>query len=152
MKFQRLNIVVFPSNTIATKTKHTFTMQSKRFRQVHHGYVDMEFMRSAAVARLQKEIIHALNPLRRNRMSDRDRARIKTVPRVDRRNIERYGYYAVGANFFPHLTLTKFPETTPRILAHLKTKDLSFTAKKLALCTVGDFGTCKKILATFSLL
>lgn len=137
--------------TEATKTLRSFSTKSLAYRHVYDGYIDMEYRRDRNIANLQKKIITLLNPLRENHMRGKDRKRLAAMPTVEQKNIEQFGYYAVGQNYFPHLTFSKLKESNPEVLNHMKRQNFSFVAKQLALCEVGDFGTCKKRLQTFKL-
>jgi len=48
---------------IAKKTK-PFLIKSSHYRTISPGYMDMSFIRSRDIAKLQRRIIQALNPLR----------------------------------------------------------------------------------------
>ncbi|MBI4094219.1 MAG: DUF1045 domain-containing protein, partial [Candidatus Liptonbacteria bacterium] len=87
----------------AAKTK-PFHATSLKYRQSADGYIDVDYRKSKEIKDLQKKVIALLNPLREGLSRPKDEARISELSKAQQRNIKRYGYRGVGAEFFPHIT------------------------------------------------
>lgn len=135
----------------ATKTK-PFRINSLKYRQNSDGYIDVDYRKSKNIKELQKKIIALLNPLREGLLRPKDKARISALSKTQQRNIKRYGYWSMDAEFFPHLTFTKLEKFNKLALSGINKLDFSFDVNKLGLFYLGDYGTCRKLIEIFDLL
>ena len=116
------------------------------------GYVDVTFVRNADVDALQGRTIAAFNRLRAG-MREKDKQKMTEATGLRLKNLQEYGYPAVGELFRPHVTLTKFPieiEPDLSVLPSATIFDGTFT--RLGLFEMGDNGTCVRKIAEFNLL
>ena len=133
--------------TIASQTE-SFTLSADRYDQAE-GYIDANYVRTDTLRQLQMAVINVVNPLR-DGMREKDRARLATATGVVRKNLEVYGYRGVGELFRPHLSLTRFADGTPINTKPLpRPSDFSGSFDRLAICEMGDNGTCQRVLAAF---
>jgi 2'-5' RNA ligase len=116
------------------------------------GYVGVLYRRTKIISDLQKAVIAAINPLRENVLTLRDKTRLSQLPAGEKKNIKRFGDGHVGLYYHPHVTLSRF--TKDRELSHenISTTAFSFRALSIGLYHRGDHGSCKKLIARFPLL
>jgi len=131
--------------SIAQKTK-PFPIYSSHYRTISPGYVDMSFIRSKSIAALQRHIIQALNSLRHH--SDSTLLGLRSL---QRKNVLRYGYRSVGRNYTPHLTIARFKKLPNSIRSSIPKMNFSFTALALGIYLLAEHGTCKKLVAKFTI-
>lgn len=117
-----------------------------------HDYLDIEYIKTDAVAALQDRAIGALNPIR-DGMREKDRLRLNTADGKARANLLAYGHRSVGPLFYPHLTMTRFTGNQESSLRSLPSKE-SFNGifPSLGIFEMGDHGACTKSIATWPLL
>lgn len=117
----------------------------------YKGYIDIAFLRNAAVDSLQHEVINAFNNLRAG-MREKDKAKMTEASGLKLENLKKYGYGSIGELFRPHITLTKFPTEIEPDLCVLPSAGL-FNGKfdSIGLFEVGANGTCTRKIAKFSL-
>lgn len=134
----------------AAKTK-SFRATSLKYRQSADGYIDVDYKKSKEIRELQKKIIAFLNPLREGLLRPKDEARMSELGKAQKRNIRRYGYRSVGAEFFPHLTFTKLEKFDKSALSKIGKSNFSFEVDKIGLFYLGDYGTCRKLIEILDL-
>lgn len=129
-----------------------------RFAGNEHGMFELFYVKTGAVTRLQEDVIAALAPLRTGlrRLDPVGRVLADhrlTAPPPARDNLDRYGYDEVGDLFRPHVTITRFRERGRRAEDGTLPPAESFTATydTLALCVMGEHGTCTELVETFAL-
>lgn len=114
------------------------------------GYIDPSYAKTPALENLQMQVIDAINPIR-DGMREKDKARLLTAEGVARSNLEQYGYRGVGELFRPHMTLTRFASDDPIDVSILPPVGLfSGQFASLALCEMGNNGTCVRKIVTFN--
>ncbi len=116
------------------------------------GYIDVSYDCPDSLVALQNKVLEAINPLR-DGLRPKDAARLEAASGIVRENLETYGYRGVGELFRPHITFTRVAGTEPVDLSDLPAPQ-AFARKftKLALCEMGDNGTCARTIATFDLV
>ncbi len=113
------------------------------------GFIDAEYERTAEINQLQREVIGAINPMR-DGMREKDRARIRSTTGLTRKNLETYGYRAVGDLFQPHLSLARFKDPVERETGALPSYSVfSGRFSRLGIFEMGDNGTCVRRIAEF---
>jgi 2'-5' RNA ligase len=123
-----------------------------RYWRPPSGYVGIAYHKSKAISDLQKAIVAIINPLRENVITFRDKARLSDVSAAERKTIERFGDSHIGANYHPHVTLSKFAQGEAPTNETISKAVFSFKATTIGLYYRGDHGTCKKLIAQFPLL
>ena len=129
----------------ALKTK-PFRVSASRYRQSSDGWIDVVYRQSKNIKAFQKNIIACLNPLREGLLLPRDEARMSKFGRTEQRNIKRYGYRSIGAEFFPHLTFTKLEKFDVSAFPSIGKSVFSFEVDRISLFCLGDYGTCRKVV------
>lgn len=115
------------------------------------GYIDAEYDVTNDMKNLQDQVVASVNPLRAG-LRERDKAKIADAEGLVLKNLQDYGYVAVGKLFRPHVTLTRFKKHTPEVLDMLpsiNTFEGSFL--KIGLFEMGNNGTCIRQIATYDL-
>ena len=112
--------------------------------QKKDGYAEVHFRGSARLKKLQKKIIALLNPLRGGIPAHQEA--VALFSKTGQRNVRQYGYPAIGKDFCPHLSLTRFNERRPQAFLPILVRDFSFLAEAIGVYLVGEHGTCKKLL------
>lgn len=120
------------------------------------GMFELFYRASADLTRLQEEVIAALAPLRTGLRRRDPVGRLlaeyrHTAPAVARDNLERWGYDEVGELFRPHITVARFVERHVALSEPLDPGTFSGLYTTLALCVMGEHGTCTEIVETFAL-
>lgn len=115
------------------------------------GYIDAEYIRTRALERLQATVVEAVSPLRSG-LSDSDKVRLTAAAGKVRENLEKYGYRGVGELFRPHLTFTRFEDSSPIETSTLPDPAIfSGRFTRLGLFETGVHGTCIRKIAEFGL-
>lgn len=133
-------------------------LAGERFVGNEHGMFELFYVKSDALTRLQEDVIAAVAPLRTGlrRLDPVGRVLAEhrlTAPPPARDNLDRYGYDEVGELFRPHITITRFRERAwrPGDGALPPAADFTATYDTLALCVMGEHGTCTELVETFAL-
>ncbi|MET9342126.1 hypothetical protein ACWDLG_40870 [Nonomuraea sp. NPDC003727] len=133
-------------------------LRGDHFAGNEHGMFELFYEKTAAVTTLQEDILATVAPLRTGWRRRDPVGRVladyrRTAPAAARDNLERYGYDEVGALFRPHITLTRFQKPGQGVAPALLPPARSFTAAfdTLALCVMGEHGTCTEVVARFAL-
>ncbi len=134
---------------IARSTK-PFPLSATEYHQ-QRGFIDVRFRKTRALADLHARLIQELNPLREGLLRPRDAARFSQFPKWAQRNLRRYGYDYVFDRFPPHLTFSKLGEPQARITVLPSKSDFTFRPSEMALFRSAEHGTCRQMLARFSL-
>ena len=81
-----------------------------------------------------------------------DKVAFSSYPAEEQKSLTLYGYLNAMNLFRPHLTITRLQEGNVALAAQrLKGVTFTFRAKTLALCQLGEHGTCGKLLEEFEL-
>lgn len=101
----------------------------------YEEYIFWACPKTKGLQKLHKEIVKAINPLRRKKM------------------VEKYGYTLALDEFLPHITLTNAinVKDVPSVLKVLKLERQEGIFDTIAITTLGPFGTVPKILKKFKL-
>lgn len=133
-------------------------LKATHYSQNEHGMFEVFFEKTAAITTLQQDVITLANPLRVGlRQKDpvgRDLAQyLHTAPREARENLEHFGYDEIGNFFKPHITLTRFMPGARMVATDALPQPLVLSGvyATLALCEMGEHGTCTKIVSQFLL-
>lgn len=115
---------------------------------------EVAYTKTQAISQLQQQIIEALEPLRSGlRQKDPVGHVLKdwlpTTTGETRQNLERWGYDEIGGLFRPHITLTRFKKRAQQVdIATLPPlAEFSGIFTVLALCKMGEHGTCNQLIA-----
>ncbi|WP_431899918.1 DUF1045 domain-containing protein [Nonomuraea sp. bgisy101] len=135
-----------------------FVLEASHFAGNEHGMFELFYDKTDAITRLQEDVVAAMNPLRTGPRQRDPVGRaladlLLTASSVARANLDRYGYDEVGELFRPHITVTRFQHRDQRPGPALLPPAKVFTAayRTLALCVMGEHGTCTDIVAEFDL-
>lgn len=125
---------------------------------LEQGMFEITYGNTPAITALQTAIITELNPLRSG-LREKDpvgRTLVDYIPQTSgelRTNFDTFGYDEIGSFFRPHITFTRFTEyghtTDLDILPSVEAFSTTFTT--LALCEMGENGTCSRTVATWNL-
>ena len=124
------------------------------------GTVEVKLKKSKEIDELHREIIKELDPLREGHL--REKYRRPDFPLKfpeDRRELmtkimKEVGYPRVLDAYGPHISIIRFenPEIAEEAIEKTEWKINSMRVEKIGIFTMGDYGTCKKLLNEFSLL
>ncbi|MEU1385979.1 MULTISPECIES: cytochrome c oxidase assembly protein [unclassified Nonomuraea] len=133
-------------------------LEGESFAANEHGMVELFYRKTDAITRLQEDVVAALNPLRTGLRHRDPVGRVLadhrlTAPPTARANLDLYGYDEIGDLFRPHITLTRLQQPDHPLDLGLLAAPSAFTAayQTLALCVMGEHGTCTEIVETFTL-
>ena len=122
----------------------------------HDGYIGICFETSPEIKNLHKEVVGKLNLLREGSVRKKYKQGSDyhmDFSRQQLKNIARYGYPDAMNLYHPHLTIIRLRDD---FLAKVITKNLNWkkpqiVIDKLAVYTMGEHGTCRKLVKEFSL-
>ncbi|NUR88180.1 MAG: hypothetical protein HOY71_29175 [Nonomuraea sp.] len=133
-------------------------LRGTHFAGNEHGMFELFYGKTDAVVGLQEDVLAEIAPLRagwrrRDPVGRELDSYRRIAPPAAVGNFERYGYDEVGDLFRPHITMTRFqerghgvdPESLPPV------EDFSAVFGKLALCVMGEHGTCTEIVSAHPL-
>jgi hypothetical protein len=134
------------------------TLTATHFNSNDQGMFEVFYDKTSTITRLQEAVIAALNPLRIG-LRERDPVGrelaeyITRAPAEARANLEHFGYDEIGTFFKPHITFTRFKQRNQQIAALPLPAPETFSAAyaTLALCEMGEHGTCTRIIASYTL-
>lgn len=143
---------------IAKTTQPLSLAASGYTHDLDQGMFEITYQNTDEATTLQTAIVTALTPLR-NGLREKDpvgRSLADYIPTTDgelRANFDMFGYDEIGSFFRPHITFTRFArydhETDVAALPPAEAFSCTFTT--LALCEMGDNGTCSRIVASWKL-
>jgi len=118
------------------------------------GGVSADYISSQNLKKLRENVIQTLNPIRTN-VVRKKYANFETdgVLNTDQKeSVQLYGY-PVDAYHFPHISISDFMEReiSQKFLSEVNLTLSSFAADKIAVCEMGNHGTCTKVLEVFNL-
>jgi hypothetical protein len=133
-------------------------LEADHFAGNDQGMFELFYRKTEAVTRLQEDIIAGLDPLRVG-LRERDpvgrvlAAHRLVAPPVARANLDRHGYDEIGELFRPHITMARFQRRDQQVSPDLLPPAESFDEvyRTLALCVMGEHGTCVEVVETFEL-
>ena len=128
----------------------SFQMISSSYRSDKDGYVNVGYKKSPRLHALQKQIITQVNQLLHGRIKYPGKLRTNSMRMTEREAYKRYGYKHVGRSYYPHVTFTKFDAFRPTAFAGIPLERFSFKADTIALCSMGEYGTCTGLIEMFS--
>jgi len=121
------------------------------------GYIGIRFERSNEIQKLHENIVSKLNPLRQGHIRDKyqqDNTALNMEFSDDqKRNIEAYGHSDVMSLYNPHMTIIRIgdEDRALKIAKNFEWSIAGFTVEKLAVYSMGENGTCKKLIQEFNL-
>ncbi len=116
------------------------------------GWIDIQAVKSKEFLNLHEEVVRALNPLREGSIMASDEVAFSSYSVQEQQNLKLYGYRHAVNLFRPHLTITRLQGGDVASAAQkLAGTTFRFAAKTLAVCQLGEHGTCKKLLENFEL-
>nr|WP_062331863.1 hypothetical protein [Herbidospora sakaeratensis] len=133
-------------------------LEGGHFAANDQGMFELFYRKTAAVTRLQEDLLAGLGPLRTG-LRERDPVgrvlaehRLVAPPEA-RANLDRHGYDEIGGLFRPHITLTRFRDRGRQVPADLLPPVGSFDEvyRTLALCVMGEHGTCTEVVEVVEL-
>lgn len=133
-------------------------LEAGHFAGNDQGMFEVFYGKTTAVTALQEAVIAALAPLRTGLRRRDPIGRVLadyrlTAPPPARDNLDQYGYDEIGELFRPHITVTRFQRRDQNVDPVELPPAESFTATfaTLALCVMGEHGTCTDVVETFEL-
>lgn len=133
-------------------------LTATRHAQMPDGFVEVQYEAVPELASLQDELLAAVAPLRdglpeRTPNGTPITRAIELAAGEERSNYERWGYPECGGEFRPHISFTRLRD--PAVAADLDglppASAFSGRFARLALCTMGDHGTCPAVVAEWEL-
>ena len=116
------------------------------------GWLDFQATKSESLVNLHDLVVKNLNHFREGRIMDSDKKDFDSYSAEEQENLKFYGYLHSKKLFRPHLTITRLKEdNVSRATEKIKGENLSFTANMIALCNLGNHGTCISILEKWDL-
>lgn len=129
-----------------------FTVQSTGYHTVKGEWIDASYVLDEPLFKLHRACLEGIAPFRvrqkdvvmREDWSDSSPAR--------QENLELYGWSEARDLFRPHLTLARLKgKVDEDFLEIFPEKNFSFEVCKIGLYELGEHGTCRKLLAEYTL-
>ncbi|WP_327091477.1 hypothetical protein OIE66_12790 [Nonomuraea sp. NBC_01738] len=131
-------------------------LAATHFAGNEHGMFEVFYTRTPELVRLQTDVIAAVGPLRTGLRELDPVGRViaehrLTAPAEARDNLDRHGYDEIGGLFKPHITVTRFRERG-HVPGELPDPgEFTTVYRTLALCVMGEHGTCTDVVAAYEL-
>ena len=135
-----------------TESFGAFKLASKGYHLLEGKWIDVSYELDSPLLKLHTTVLGAVAPLRVRKSDVAMKEQWSDASPARQENLELYGWSEARDLFRPHLTLTRlrgrvgedFLETFPA-------KDFSFEAHTIGLYELGEYGTCTKLLAEYTL-
>ena len=134
-----------------------FSKLSFKFKEIksHQGFIGINFQNTPQIKEIHKKIVESLNPLREEHIRDkyeRDDCHVRYSIK-QQKNIKLFGYPDVLDLYQPHLAIIRLKDESmaKEIAKEIKWKSKEFFVSKLAIYTMGEHGTCSKLVSKSSL-
>jgi len=116
------------------------------------GWLDLQAGKNESLVNLHRAVVQTLNPFREGSIMASDELAFSSYSPEEQNNLKLYGYRHAVSLFRPHLTITRLQEgDVVSVAQKLKGVAFTFSAKTLAMCQLGEHGTCKELLGEFEL-
>lgn len=132
-------------------SQRSFKLEPLQWNQDSGGYIDVSYKKTETLSELQRTIIKELNPFREGLIRKRDIERLKTAKDSEKRNIKKYGFRSVGAEFEPHLTVSKLKTHKSEAMPEIDPEKMAFYAHEIGIFYLGEYGSCKRLVAKYRL-
>lgn len=145
---EMLPSVIETLGTLAT-TIQPFVLKQETYYPDQGVWIGLRYTADKAILDLHTSVINATKGFRKVEDDARYKARWADLDPEQRKNLEDSGWADAYTRYFPHLTFTKLNQPIVDVLAHLPQREFSFLVDHIALCELGDHGTCVRIIADF---
>jgi hypothetical protein len=119
------------------------------YRKEDRDFVEVQYVPSISLSRLQTDIVKLLNPLRDGLIRIKDKDRLEQLSKEEQENLQNWGDRTVSSQFRPHLTLSRLKDPNSMSPSNLPQKDFSFEVNKIGIFELGDHGTCIKQIGVY---
>lgn len=122
--------------------------------QEHWGFLGASFKLSAAIRGVQREVVERVTKLREGKnVLEVDDPRTESWPENHKQIVADYGFDNLFDFYNPHITITRLLDFAK---AKQLTKELTwlfgkFESNSIGLYSLGEFGTCNKLIKEFKL-
>jgi len=147
-------------NVVSEVVKSIASQFSKlpfKFKEVesHQGFIGINFQNTSQIKEIHEKIVESLNPLRKGHIRSRYKQDdCQTRHSIgQQKNIKLFGYPDILDLYQPHLTIIRLKDenVAKRITKEIKWKSKEFFVSKLGIYTMGEHGTCSKLVSKSSL-
>lgn len=131
----------------------TPAMQLRAVAYVHSiGYTDIEYEKTDQLHALQNTVVENVNPIRSGDTPE-SHMELQVAANDRLKNLQQYGYSAIGEAFRPHITLTRLKEHDTGVLDLLREEPEAYSGRfdRIGLFEMGPHGTCVKQIDTWDL-
>lgn len=122
--------------------------------QEHSGFLGASFKLSAAIREVQREVVERVTKLREGRnVLKVDDPRTKGWPESHKQIVAEYGFDNLFDFYNPHITITRLPDfaKAKQLTEELTWPFSEFESNSIGLYSLGEFGTCNKLIREFKL-
>lgn len=114
-------------------------------------WVGVRYVSNKSILDFHAAIIAAVKGFRIVEDDTRYMARWSELSHRQRANLKECGWKDAYTLYSPHISFTKLKQPRAGVLDNLTRHDLSFLVDRIALCELGDNGTCVEIAADLHL-
>jgi len=125
----------------------SFQLQHQNYYPDQGMWVGVRYVTNQAILGLHTAVITATRDYRIVEDDARYFSRWSELSPKQQHNLKECGWKDAYTLYSPHLSFTKLKQPRADVLALLPGQDLSFLVDHIALCELGDHGTCVKIVA-----
>ena len=145
-----LSDVIDALTCVAAETR-AFPLKQETYYPDRGVWVGVRYASDKSILDLHAAIIAAVKDFRIVEDDARYMARWSELSHRQRVNLKECGWKDAYTLYSPHMSFTKLKQPRAGVLADLTEHDLSFLVDHIALCELGDNGTCVKIVADCTL-
>lgn len=122
--------------------------------QENFGFLGASFKAVEAIKAVQREIVDRVTGLREGRdILEVDDPRTKGWPESHKKIVAGYGFDNLFDFYNPHITITRLPDfkKAQDLAGKLAWPFSEFESNSIGLYSLGEFGTCNKLIREFKL-
>lgn len=122
--------------------------------QEHFGFLGASFKPSEDIKAAQREIVETVTTLREGKnVLEVDDPRTEGWPESHKKIVAEYGFDNLFDFYNPHITITRLPDfaKAKQLTEELTWPFSEFESNSIGLYSLGEFGTCNKLIREFKL-
>lgn len=121
--------------------------------QEHSGFLGAGFTPTDSIKAVQKEVVDSISDLREGNIVSLDDPNLLDKPDQYKQIITEFGFDNLFDFYNPHITITRLPdfEKARKLAKQLTWPFSEFESSSIGLYSLGEFGTCNKLIKEFKL-
>lgn len=122
--------------------------------EVHFGFLGASFKLTDSIKTAQKKVVEGVTDLREGKkVLEVNDPRVESWPKSHKQIVARYGFDNLFDFYNPHITITRLVDLdrAKKLTGKLNWPFGEFDSNSIGLYSLGEFGTCNKLIREFKL-